>query len=70
VDVNWEGDVTMVDSNIQDGKKLARESKPQVSKPETCPKCGGKKVSSCPGGSQRIAIQGIWWSCDDCHHEW
>ena len=56
--------------NINDGRKLARESKPAGNKPEACPKCGGKQVALCPGGSSLKAVQGIWWSCQDCHHEW
>lgn len=54
-----------------DGRKLARESRPpEGGKPETCPKCGNAKISPCPGGSSLKAVPGIWWSCQDCHHEW
>jgi hypothetical protein len=55
--------------NQDEGRKLAIENRPG-DKPETCPKCGGKKISSCPGGSKLKAVPGIWWSCQDCLHEW
>jgi phage FluMu protein Com len=59
----------MAVSNTEDGKKLARESRSGV-KPEKCPKCGKVNIAACPGGSSVKAVQGIWWSCQDCHHEW
>jgi transcription elongation factor Elf1 len=46
--------------------KDSKESK----KPEICPKCGSKKITSCPGGSSLKAVPGIWWICDDCKHQW
>jgi len=39
-------------------------------KPEKCPKCGSKKVISCPGGASLKMIPGIWWLCEDCKHQW
>ncbi len=59
----------MVNTFKDDGKRFARESRP-TAKPEACPKCGGKNIASCPGGSSLKAVPGIWWSCQDCHHEW
>jgi len=53
----------------EEDRKFVRDS--TVSKkPETCPKCGSKKVASCPGGSKLKAVPGVWWICDDCKHEW
>jgi transcription elongation factor Elf1 len=53
----------------EEDRKFVRDS--TVSKkPETCPKCGSKKVTSCPGGSKLKAVPGVWWICDDCKHEW
>jgi hypothetical protein len=52
-----------------DGRKLARESK-SGDMPEKCPKCGSQKISACAGGSNFKAVPGIWWSCQECHHEW
>jgi hypothetical protein len=46
--------------------KDSRESK----KPEACPKCSSKKITSCPGGASLKAVPGIWWICDDCKHQW
>jgi transcription elongation factor Elf1 len=51
-------------------RKFVRDSTSPVSKPEKCPKCGGKKVTSCPGGASLKAVPGIWWICDDCKHQW
>jgi hypothetical protein len=53
-----------------DGHKLERESHPQGGKPDKCPKCNKQNVSSCPGGSSLKMVPGIWWKCEDCHHEW
>jgi hypothetical protein len=50
----------------QQWSKDSKESK----KPEVCPKCGSKKVTSCPGGASLKAVPGIWWICDDCKHQW
>jgi len=53
----------------EEERKYVRDSTPSV-KPETCPKCGSKKITSCPGGSKLTAVPGIWWVCDDCKHQW
>jgi ferredoxin len=50
-------------------QQYVRDSRKPV-KPEKCPKCGGAKVTSCPGGASLKAVQGIWWICDDCKHQW
>ncbi len=50
-------------------RKFVRDST-ESKKPEVCSKCGSKKVTSCPGGSQLKALPGIWWKCEDCKHEW
>ena len=50
-------------------RKYVRDST-ESKRPEVCPKCGSKKVTSCPGGSQLKAVPGIWWKCEDCKHEW
>jgi hypothetical protein len=55
---------------MDEGRKLAMESKPPTDKPLACPKCGGTRISSCPGGSKIKFVPGIWWSCQDCTHEW
>jgi len=54
----------------EDERKYVRDSRVPVNKPETCPKCGSKNVTSCPGGSSLKAVPGIWWTCDDCKHQW
>jgi len=51
-------------------RKFVRDSTAPATKPGKCPKCGSKKVSSCPGGSSLKAVPGIWWICDDCKHQW
>jgi len=53
----------------EEERKYVRDSTPSV-KPETCPKCGSKKITTCPGGAKITAVPGIWWICDDCKHEW
>ena len=53
----------------EEERKYVRDSKSSV-KPEACPKCGSKKITSCPGGSSLKAVPGIWWLCDDCKHQW
>jgi hypothetical protein len=55
--------------NQDTDRKFVRDSK-QSTKPEKCPKCGGIKVTSCPGGAAMKAVPGIWWICDDCKHQW
>jgi len=46
--------------------KDSKESK----RPEACPICGSKKITTCPGGNSLKAVPGIWWICDDCKHQW
>ena len=53
----------------EDERQYVRDSLPS-SKPEKCPKCGSKKITSCPGGLSLKAVPGIWWICDDCKHQW
>jgi len=53
----------------EEERKFVRDSK-ESKKPETCPKCGSKKITSCPGGSSLKAVPGIWWICDDCKYQW
>jgi len=53
----------------EEERQYVKDSTPSV-KPEICPKCGSKKITSCPGGSQIKSVTGIWWICDDCKHEW
>ena len=60
----------MADVINEDGRKWEKQSHAPGSKPETCPKCGGKEISACPGGSKLKAVPGIWWACQGCHHEW
>jgi hypothetical protein len=50
-------------------RKFVRDST-ESKRPEACPKCGSKKIISCPGGSKITAVPGIWWRCEDCKHEW
>jgi hypothetical protein len=47
---------------VKDSKESAKQAK--------CPKCGGSKVKSCPGGAALKAVPGIWWVCEDCKHQW
>ena len=56
-------------ADTEDARKYVRDSRVSE-KPEKCPKCGSKKVTSCPGGSSLKAVPGIWWICDDCKHQW
>jgi len=53
----------------EEERQYVKDSRQSV-KPTTCPKCGGKKVTSCPGGLSLKAVPGIWWVCDDCKHQW
>jgi hypothetical protein len=53
-----------------EGRKWEKQSHPTGETPVVCPSCGGKDISSCPGGSKLKAVPGIWWSCHGCHHEW
>ena len=50
-------------------RKYVRDST-ESKKLAECPKCGSKKVTSCPGGSKLKAVPGIWWKCEECKHEW
>jgi hypothetical protein len=54
------------DKELRQYVKDAKESEKQA----VCPKCGGKKVKSCPGGAAIKAVPGIWWVCEDCKHQW
>ncbi len=56
-------------ADIEEERQYVKDSTPSV-KPEICPKCGSKKITSCPGGSKLKSVTGIWWVCDDCKHEW
>jgi hypothetical protein len=51
-------------------RKFVRDSTSPTAKPEKCPKCGSKKIISCPGGASITAVPGIWWVCEDCKHQW
>lgn len=42
----------------EEERKYVRDSK-SSEKPELYPKCGSKKISSCPGGSSLKAVPGI-----------
>jgi hypothetical protein len=53
----------------EEARGFVRDSKASI-KPEACPKCGGNKITSCPGGASLKAVPGIWWICDDCKHQW
>jgi transcription elongation factor Elf1 len=53
----------------EEERQYVKDSKVS-NKPETCPKCGSKKITACPGGSSLKAVPGIWWVCDDCKHQW
>jgi hypothetical protein len=50
-------------------RQFVKDSKTSV-KPDVCPKCGAKKVVSCPGGASLKAVPGIWWRCEACNHQW
>jgi hypothetical protein len=50
-------------------QQWSKDSKESV-KQAKCPKCGGNKVKSCPGGAALKAVPGIWWVCEDCKHQW
>jgi hypothetical protein len=50
-------------------RKFVRDNVKPV-KPEKCPKCGGPKVTSCPGGNSLKIVPGIWWICEDCKNQW
>jgi hypothetical protein len=54
----------------EEEKKYVHDTKSPSSKPEKCPKCGGDKITSCPGGASLKAVPGIWWLCDACKHQW
>lgn len=56
--------------NQDANRKFVRDSTKPTTKPEKCPKCGGNKVTSCPGGASTQMVNGIWWICDDCKHQW
>jgi hypothetical protein len=43
----------------EEERKFVRDSKVSK-KPETCPKCGSKKITLCPGGSSLKLVPGIW----------
>jgi len=66
VDYSGYGRIEMADREEQKYITDSRESK----KPEKCPKCSSKKITSCPGGSSLKAVPGIWWICEDCKHQW
>ena len=51
-------------------QKYVKSTRMPDKKPENCPKCGGKNVTSCPGGASLKAVPGIWWICDSCKHQW
>jgi hypothetical protein len=54
----------------QEERQYIKDTKSPTSKPGKCPKCGGQKITSCPGGKSLKAVPGIWWVCDDCNHQW
>jgi transcription elongation factor Elf1 len=60
----------MVNQHREDEQQYIRDTKTPVNKPEKCPKCGSKNITSCPGGASLKAVPGIWWICDDCKHQW
>jgi len=53
----------------EEERQYVKDSRPSA-KPEKCPKCGSKKITTCPGGASLKAVPGIWWVCDDCKHQW
>jgi hypothetical protein len=59
--------IEMADQNEE--RQYVKDAKESV-KQAVCPKCGGKKVKSCPGGAALKAVPGIWWVCEDCKHQW
>lgn len=51
-------------------QKYVRDTRKPDKTPEACPNCGGKNITSCPGGASLKAVPGIWWVCDDCKNQW
>jgi hypothetical protein len=59
--------IEMADNSEQ--RQYVKDAKESI-KQSVCPKCGSKKVKSCPGGTAIKAVPGIWWVCEDCKHQW